>query len=345
MHKELSTIKIIRKCLVDKNFLKNHINNITEMHTQLSFIMCYQNNNIHKFNSLYILNYIKEYITSIDVAKRKTSARVFEDLIAILFNGSVTDGSVRKNLKLEVPDYFKNAKDKIAGNKREKVDIKFDTNNNYFGISVKTLMPDNFEINMGSFEKQVLFDGFNVSEYLKERKSIDVDQKGLGSSNQLKGLLNYISANGQYREFMSRFIHMFNYIFADDLLVLIKNISSIDLYFINGFDLCEFFSSKIDTVKNFTSIVNRWEGNSIRIDRRVLLTECKSLKLTLDLNVLDETVISLINTFDINLHESYVSYFNEKDEHNGYLKNRKFITNELNKLFDEFEEKFEELSS
>lgn len=51
-------------------------------------------------------------------------------------------------------DYFVNVKDKIASNKREKADLIFANN---YAFSVKTLTLKNAEINMGSFEKRVLF--------------------------------------------------------------------------------------------------------------------------------------------------------------------------------------------
>lgn len=51
-------------------------------------------------------------------------------------------------------DYFVNVKDKIASNKREKADLIFANN---YAFSVKTLTLKNAEINMGSFEKRILF--------------------------------------------------------------------------------------------------------------------------------------------------------------------------------------------
>lgn len=102
------------------------------------------------FNTLYILNYLYKFICNDEVAKRKSSAREFEDLLAVLFNGIVSDNEIRKNLDVIVPEYFKNIKDRIASNKKEKADVLFKD----FGISVKTLIPKNKEINMGSFEKK-----------------------------------------------------------------------------------------------------------------------------------------------------------------------------------------------
>ena len=123
MHKELHSIKLIRDYLETKNIVKNTISNIDEVYEFFKYLSLPESCN--KFNSLYILNYINQYIVDDEVAKRKTSARIFEDLLAILFHGNVADNNKRKNIKSDVPDYFMLAKDKIAGNKREKIDLIF----------------------------------------------------------------------------------------------------------------------------------------------------------------------------------------------------------------------------
>ena len=93
--------------------------------------------NKQDFNSLYILNFLYKFICSDEVAKRKSSAREFEDLFSVLFGGIVTDTQSRKNLQYEVSEFFANVKDKIAGNKREKADILFPNN---YAMSLKTLI-------------------------------------------------------------------------------------------------------------------------------------------------------------------------------------------------------------
>lgn len=70
--------------------------------------------------------------------KEKRVLRFFEDFLAVLFNGTVSDELKRKNLSYEVSDYFLNVKDKIASNRREKADICFGN----YPLSVKTLMQD-----------------------------------------------------------------------------------------------------------------------------------------------------------------------------------------------------------
>ncbi len=324
MHKELHSIQLIRDYLSSQKIINSKTTSIEDSYTFFKYLKTNQS----KFNSLYILNYLRLYIVSDDVAKRKTSSRVFEDLLAILFNGEIADGKKRKNISTNIPDYFNFSKDKIAGNKREKIDLLFE---NDYGISLKTLMMSNKEINLGSFEKKVLFDGLNVTQYLTERKT-DEDI-GLGSIPRLKGLLNRIKDEGNYDTFSERFTNMFNYIFADDFLLAIKDKTILHLYFYTGEEFTSFVTSRVNNIDSLMEVVNRWEGNSIRIDRGKLLESCTRV-IKFDLSILDETVIETVNKMDYKLHQTYIEYFNGLDK--NILKQN--LNDEIIKLFQEFDD-------
>ena len=331
MHKELNTIRVIRDYMVKKDEIPSLTNNIDDIYNFFEFI---SNKGKDKFHSLYILNYLYNFIVSDEVSKRKTSARVFEDLLAILLNGVVTDNKSRKNIKNDVPDYFKFTKDKIAGNKREKIDLLF---NNSYGVSVKTLIKSNKEINLGSFEKKVLFDGLDVIEYLTERKS--EGGLGLGSKSQLKKLFEHLDRNNQYNEFRERLVNMFNFIFSDDMILAIKDNYSLELYFINGKEFTKLIEKYSYNIDDLLTIINRWEGNSIRIDRDKLIRSTKR-KIVLDLSILDKTLISNINNFDELLHINYIKYFQDDDRD----KIRDNSIQSLENLFIEFDKLYGELS-
>jgi len=331
MHKELNTIRVIRDYMVKKDEIPSLTNNIDDIYNFFEFI---SNKGKDKFHSLYILNYLYNFIVSDEVSKRKTSARVFEDLLAILLNGVVTDNKSRKNIKNDVPDYFKFTKDKIAGNKREKIDLLF---NNSYGVSVKTLIKSNKEINLGSFEKKVLFDGLDVLEYLTERKS--EGGLGLGSKSQLKKLFEHLDRNNQYNEFRERLVNMFNFIFSDDMILAIKDNYSLELYFINGKEFTKLIEKYSYNIDDLLTIINRWEGNSIRIDRDKLIRSTKR-KIVLDLSILDKTLISNINNFDELLHINYIKYFQDDDRD----KIRDNSIQSLENLFIEFDKLYGELS-
>jgi len=325
MHKELHTIKVIRDYMTTKGDLPKHTENIDSVYKFFKEI-----EKSKKFNSLYILNYIYNYISCDEVSKRKTSSRVFEDLLAIIFNGSITDELNRENDVADVPEYFENVRDKIAGNKREKIDLLF---NGMYGISVKTLVGTNSEINLGSFEKKVLFDGLSVEQYLTERQASNKEEVGLGSRKQLLKLFKLLQKEGLYQKFSRKFIQMYEYIFSDDMILGIKKGEKLTLYFFTGGEFTDLVTSRAENPENLLEVVNRWEGNSIRINR-VKLLESASRQVQLNFDVLDETVIKLVNDFDFKLHKTYVDYCN--NEKSGDILKMDLIK-DLDGLFDKFE--------
>ena len=325
MHKELHTIKVIRDYMTTKGDLPKHTENIDSVYKFFKEI-----EKSKKFNSLYILNYIYNYISCDEVSKRKTSSRVFEDLLAIIFNGSITDELNRENDVADVPEYFENVRDKIAGNKREKIDLLF---NGMYGISVKTLVGKNREINLGSFEKKVLFDGLSVEQYLTERQASNKEKVGLGSRKQLLKLFKLLQKEGLYQKFSRKFIQMYEYIFSDDMILGIKKGEKLTLYFFTGGEFTDLVTSRAENPENLLEVVNRWEGNSIRINR-VKLLESASRQVQLNFDVLDETVIKLVNDFDFKLHKTYVDYCN--NEKSGDILKMDLIK-DLDGLFDKFE--------
>lgn len=325
MHKELHTIKVIRDYMATKGSLPRRTENIDSIYKFFKEI-----EKSKKFNSLYILNYIYNYISCDEVSKRKTSSRVFEDLLAIIFNGDITDELSRVNDVTDVPEHFENVRDKIAGNKREKIDLLF---NDMYGISVKTLVGTNSEINLGSFEKKVLFDGLSVEQYLTERQASNKEKVGLGSRKQLLKLFKLLQKEGLYQKFSRKFIQMYEYIFSDDMILGIKKGEKLTLYFFTGDEFTDLVTSRAENPENLLEVVNRWEGNSIRINR-VKLLESASRRVQLDFDVLDETVIKLVNDFDFKLHKTYVDYCN--NEKSGDILKMDLIK-DLDGLFDKFE--------
>lgn len=327
MLKSLHTIQIISSYFKEKNILKYNISSIDDIYN----FFVYLQNNKNKFYTLYIYNYLFNFISSDEVSKRKTNARVFEDLLAIIFNAIVADTKVRSNLQFKVDDYFINVKDKIASNRREKADVIF---TNHYSFSVKTLIAKNTEINMGSFEKRVLFDGLKVDNYLSERKSSD--GAGVGSKPQFLKLLMLIETLSSYESFREKFNKMIKFIYSDDLLLCIKNNEKMELYFFNGNEIVEIFKFHSINKEEFLKIVNRYEGNSLRIDRNALIQKCNK-KIILDFSYLKESIISLVNQFDYHLHKSYIDYFASKNS-------KELIFKDLENLFSEFDKNFEALA-
>lgn len=216
-------LRLVRGILVNKDILKSNYSKIEEIILDMNKIVL----NKEDFNCAYLLNYLYQNISCKEVAKRKTTARDLEDYLAILFSGKITDEVKRENKNIKISiienDFITNF---TISNKREKADIIFNDN---FALSVKTLMPDNHEINLGSFEKTALFYELDVYDYLGERKGKNgfIHQEevkiGLGSRTLLKNLLLLIKEKDKYHIFKTRFLKMLKEIFSDDLLIAVKN--------------------------------------------------------------------------------------------------------------------------
>lgn len=322
--RELKTIEFICEILESQNQIKRNINKLEEIYEFFNFLV----NNQNSFNTLYIYSFLFNYINNEKNAKRTSNAKLFEDFLATVFKAQISDTQKRKNLTYTVPDYFKNTKDIIASNRREKADILFGD----YKISVKTLLQKNYELNMGSFEKKVLFDDLGVNDFLNERKSNKI--AGLGSATQLGYLFKQIQVFDKYNFFTEKLINMCSFIFAEDMLLAIKDNLKMHLYFIKGSDFLKVFKDNCNDISSLVKVINRWEGNSIRIDRRAIIDNCYK-NLTLDFSILNNSILKQINEFDLYLHKNYARYFNEPN-----FKAKEEIIKKLDELFEYFNKNY-----
>lgn len=327
-------LKLLREILIQKNILKLEYKNIEEIVSTTNMIVDTKEN----FNSAYLLNYLYQNISSKDIAKRKTTARDLEDYLSILFNGKITDETKRENKDFKIDnienDFITNF---TVSNKREKADIVFTHN---FAMSVKTLMPDNYEINLGSFEKTALFYELDVYDFLGERKgkngelNNEIVKIGLGSRVLLKNLLLLIKEKGKYEIFKIRFLKMLKEIFADDMLIAIKNDVVMDLYFIKSNDFYKLFENNIDNIENFMSIVNRWEGNSIRVNREEFLKIGTLVKL--DFDFIKDSILQYFSEFETKTTNILIKYINDVKNKSIYQKE---MCDEIERIINLIEEK------
>lgn len=327
-------LKLLREILIQKNILKLEYKNIEEIVSTTNMILDTKEN----FNSAYLLNYLYQNISAKDIAKRKTTARDLEDYLSILFNGKITDETKRENKDFKIDnienDFITNF---TVSNKREKADILFTDN---FAMSVKTLMPDNYEINLGSFEKTALFYELDVYDFLGERKgkngelNNEIVKIGLGSRVLLKNLLLLIKEKGKYEVFKIRFLKMLKEIFADDMLIAIKNDVVMDLYFIKSNDFYKLFENNIDNIENFMSIVNRWEGNSIRVNREEFLKIGTLVKL--DFDFIKDSILQYFSEFETKTTNILIKYINDVNNKSIYQKE---MCDEIERIINLIEEK------
>nr|ADX97293.1 Cac8I [Clostridium acetobutylicum] len=234
------------------------------------------------FTSLSIINYMHNNLTDESKAKRKVTARDIEDFIADLFEGTVTDEESRQNLTstIDIVDSY------ISSNYREKCDIQF---NNSYKLSIKSFISDNKEINCGSFAREALFKDI-VENYGGERKN------GLGSKGQFLDLFEKIKDNGKWTDFTNRFTYMTNNIFKDDLLIFIKGGNNVDIYLVDSEKFRNTLISAVSSGPKFAvSVLNRYEGNSIRIERDIFLSPKISTHIGLNFNKTNENALNKID--------------------------------------------------
>lgn len=86
-------LRLIRDFLIEKDYLKSHNSSLEDLATFFEYLVISK----YKFNSAYLLNYLWKNISAQEVAKRKTSARDFEDYLSILFSGTISDEIKRAN--------------------------------------------------------------------------------------------------------------------------------------------------------------------------------------------------------------------------------------------------------
>jgi hypothetical protein len=161
-----------------------------------------------------------------------------------------------------------------ASNYREKGDLFFvnTVTNSLYKLSIKSLVPTNKEINIGAFEfKNSLYgiDGLEPLLNIQERsRSIELEHCGIrysnigmGSQTQLKNMFNYIRVVGKDDEFLTRLEILLRAVYADDLLIYIKENNKMKIYLV---DNNSFMTIMLDKIKNgFAGI--RVEGNAIRV--------------------------------------------------------------------------------
>ncbi|MBM3206858.1 MAG: hypothetical protein FJZ43_04540 [Candidatus Staskawiczbacteria bacterium] len=226
--------------------------------------------------SLIIGEYLYKNIASDKVRKRKSSATEFEDFLGYSMSGKVMDNGSRKNIPITtivgvdpvVATY-------LSSNRREKMDIIFPSN---YGVSLKTSVPDNAEINMGSFAREALFRGFlTPSEYGGERKG------GLGSKPQIEEKFKQIKKKGLWKQFCKRFEFMINYVYVDDVIFVIKGGNYFEVYTVDGKILREVL---VEAIKGgpskAISVINRYEGNSIRVERDKIISKGNKIRIEFD---------------------------------------------------------------
>lgn len=259
----------------------------------------------------------KFFINHPEVAKRKTTATTIEQRISYLFGGQLTDTKSRQNPNIrslispnDLLNLSPEIQNKICSNYREKGDVLIGEN---FKVSVKSLMDNNNEINFGAFQYNTLFKGIldedllRIGERRNQIKKIIENSEltiGRGSRPQLWNLFKYIKHINKWDEFIERWRICFGGVFKEDTLIYIKDPSNFTIHLI---DNKKFNNTVLLSLNQSQSdqIINRWEGNSIRMDKNKLIRN-SSFSLTLNFDSLFD---------DSFLLEKFYDLYNQKTSH------------------------------
>lgn len=277
----IKNINIIGSNLVKKCALNEYPKNIAEMKTFLDALKSSIENN--EFGGALIGNILFSFVSSEEIRDRNSTSRIFEDIFSALFNEKCSDKTKRSNPKstdeiLKLDALCENEDWKISGdlsgNKREKTDLTIGT----YNISLKTLKGKNYnlqghtintkinrELNIGSLSFRALLKGILTDQeiaQLGDRKS------GLGSGPQLReSIFNPIINASKTELFLDRLKLFLNYVYEDDIYLVLKSNYRIDFYLIPN---KSFINSLIYTYEKeenkFEKIVYRWENNNLRIN-------------------------------------------------------------------------------
>ena len=215
------------------------------------------------------------------IYKENITGKRIEQRLSKLFALSTEDEIPKGNpnintllLQEEIDQLEKSVLELICSNHRQKGDLYFfhSTTQGLYKLSIKSLTPDNKEINFGAFEFQSTIKGIEGLENLinaQERKrtvELSVNGKnisniGIGSPAQMKNLHQYIVEIGKLDEYLNRFKILLKGVYKDDFLIYIKDNLRFEIYLLKNED---FIDIVLDKVRNgFLNI--RYESNSIRI--------------------------------------------------------------------------------
>lgn len=291
-------ISAIGQSLINKAGLESAPKNIDEMGRFLETAkVAYETG---EFDGLLFANILFDFVSSIEVRDRHVTARQFEDIFSALFQTRPSDKISKKNpvvpCGIAELDKYNSKEDNwrissdLSGNKREKADISIGD----YSISLKTLkgfaygengelMPkkiifgndeikneQNNELNVGSLSYRALLKGILEDEELKNLK----DRKGgLGSGSAIRtNVLNRIVQLGKVEEFRYRLRLFMNYVYDEDLYIVLKSHYQIKWILIPAQTFIEaIINTYTQDEQEFEKIWYRWENNNLRMNWNPLI--------------------------------------------------------------------------
>ena len=241
-----------------------------------------------------ILFDFKNFICHPSIFKENSTARALENRLAILGNGRTSDELPKTNPDIsvllstdELNKIPNSIHSKICSNFREKGDAIFydPKKDSSYKVSIKSLVPNNKEINFGAFDFTSLVIDLLDDKFvaLGERKSLLTItnnfveyELGRGSRSQIEKLFKYLQAINKLEEFIERWEIAFIGVFKEDVFIFIKDFKILKIYILSNENFKKCISDSLRSIltDNSKSAINRWEGNSIRMNRDVIIQYC-----------------------------------------------------------------------
>ena len=262
-----------------------------------------------------------------EIYKSHVSAKNLETFLGAFLGGIISSPKSRPSVPVPSPpanSYLVNARDFLSGVRRaalEKTDLYFPPPSK-LRFSLKSLVPENPEINIGSFPQRLLFMGF--------LKVVPNERKGLGSAKRLRAVLEDIERRGLWDAFVKRFSYMVDAIFNGVHLLVVERDPSprITIYLVESPSFRNLLKSAArEGPSRLTEVVYRYELHSLRVKKKPIV----NLGVKLEIPLVPYSSSPLIRL------EKAVEdlYYNEFLT--GIISLETFI-NKVEKLFEEFVE-------
>jgi hypothetical protein len=199
--------------------------------------------------------HIYDTITNEKLRKRKVSAINFEEFLTTIFEGHIVDTENREPKPIGYDFGDEDSNGRVARNKLEKLDVILGELN----LSVKTLVPTNKELNIGSFSAEALFRGF-LPYTPNEREE-------LGSKPLLKNKFEKFKQEGKWNDFVNRFEKMVSEIFRTDWIITIKDKWNLEVYIVKSEEFRNLLVNSLkESGESGVKLLNRFEAHALRVE-------------------------------------------------------------------------------
>lgn len=217
-----------------------------------------------------------------DVLKKSIAGKNVEDFVSHFLGGTLTSPQTRPSVSVppvpsEVEKYLPDPKDFKQGVERaalEKTDLYFPTG---LRLSLKSLLPDNPELNVGSFPNRLLFVGF--------LGTVPDERKGMGSSKRLLSIFDRFKSENKWGLFLRRFDYMVDAIFDEIHFLIIERDSKppqLVIYTVESSSFRNLLKGKAEAgPEELTSVLYRFELHALRLKKNPVVSIGEKMEIRL----------------------------------------------------------------